>query len=87
MTATVIDKGRTGWTIVDWSEHMRRRSVTIQAIDGWITMALGVDDVGERETTPPYDKPLRGMQVIIRTYEHDSRAIRQVRVNQHFMPE
>ena len=48
---------------------------------------LGVDDVGERETTPPYDKPLRGMQVLIRTYEHDSRAIRQVRVNQHFMAE
>jgi hypothetical protein len=49
--------------------------------------ALGVDDVNERETTPPYDKPLRGMQALIRTYERDSRAIRQVRVNQHFMQE
>ena len=48
---------------------------------------LGVDDIGERETTPPYDKPLRGVQVLIRSYERDSRAIRQVRVNQHFMPE
>jgi hypothetical protein len=48
---------------------------------------LGVDDVGERETVPPYDKPLRGVQVIMRVYEPDSRAIRQVRVNQHFMPE
>ena len=48
---------------------------------------LGVDDVGERETVPPYDKPLRGVQVLIRAYERDSRAIRQVRVNQHFMPE
>ncbi len=48
---------------------------------------LGVDDVGERETVPPYDKPLRGVQVVIRAYERDSRAIRQVRVNQHFMPE
>jgi hypothetical protein len=47
----------------------------------------GIDDVGERETAPPYDKPLRGMQAVIRTYEHDSRAIRQVRVNQHFMAE
>jgi hypothetical protein len=27
------------------------------------------------------------MQVLIRTYERDSRAIRQVRVNQHFMQE
>lgn len=48
---------------------------------------LGVDDVGERETTPPYDKPLRGIQVVLRAYERDSRAIRQVRVNQHFMAE
>lgn len=48
---------------------------------------LGVDDVGERETVPPYDKPLRGVQLLIRAYERDSRAIRQVRVNQHFMPE
>lgn len=48
---------------------------------------LGPDDVGERETTPPYDKPLRGVQVLIRAYEPDSRAIRQVRVNQHFLPE
>lgn len=48
---------------------------------------LGPDDVGERETAPPYDKPLRGIQVLIRGYERDSRAIRQVRVNQHFMPE
>lgn len=48
---------------------------------------LGVDDAGERETTPPYDKPLRGIQVLLRSYELDSRAIRQVRVNQHFMAE
>jgi prepilin-type N-terminal cleavage/methylation domain-containing protein len=48
---------------------------------------LGVDDIGERETIPPYDKPLRGAQVSIRAYERDSRVIRQMRVNQHFMPE
>jgi type II secretory pathway pseudopilin PulG len=48
---------------------------------------LGVDDANERETTPPYDKPLRGMQALIRSYENDSRSIRQVRVNQHFMQE
>jgi hypothetical protein len=48
---------------------------------------LGVDDDGERETAPPYDKPLRGVQVLVRVYEPDSRAIRQVRVNQHFMQE
>ena len=55
--------------------------------DAYGVARLGVDDVGERETVPPYDKPLRGVQVLCATYERDSRAIRQVRVNQHFMPE
>jgi hypothetical protein len=56
--------------------------------DGYTTAPrLGVDDTGERETVPPYDRPLRGLQVLMRVYEPDSRAIRQVRVNQHFMPE
>jgi len=48
---------------------------------------LGIDDVRERETAPPYDKPLRGLEVTIRAYERYSRAIRQVRVHQHFMAE
>jgi prepilin-type N-terminal cleavage/methylation domain-containing protein len=56
-------------------------------VDAWNVIRLGPDDVGERETVPPYDKPLRGVQVLVRTYEVDSRAIRQVRVNQHFLPE
>jgi hypothetical protein len=47
----------------------------------------GPDDVGERETAPPYDKPLRGIKVILRLYERDSRQIRQVSVDQHFVPE
>ena len=48
---------------------------------------LGPDDVGERETVPPYDKPLRGVQVLLRLYERDSRQVRQVSVNQSFVPE
>ncbi len=47
----------------------------------------GADDIGERETAPPYDVPLRGIQVLLRVYERDSRQIRQVRVNQHFLDE
>ena len=75
-------KRRMGWMIAI-SGRTRRPMRLIPEI-----FAInGIDDVGERETTPPYDKPLRGMQVLIRTYEHDSRAIRQVRVNQHFMAE
>jgi hypothetical protein len=48
---------------------------------------LGPDDVGERETAPPYDKPLRGLQAVLRLYERDSRQVRQVSVNQSFVPE
>jgi hypothetical protein len=48
---------------------------------------FGVDDVGERETSPPYDVPLRGMQVRLRAYERDSRQVREVSVKQHFVPE
>ena len=51
------------------------------------TSRLGPDDVGERETVPPYDKPLRGLQVVLRLYERDSRQVRQVSVNQSFVPE
>jgi hypothetical protein len=48
---------------------------------------LGPDDAGERETAPPYDKPLRGLQAVLRLYERDSRQVRQVSVNQSFVPE
>jgi type II secretory pathway pseudopilin PulG len=64
------------------------RKFVDQATDGLDNDAqLGIDDALERETRPAYDKPLRGMQVYLRTYERDSRQIRQVRVNQHFMQE
>lgn len=47
----------------------------------------GADDVGERETAPPYDRPLRGVQVTLRAYERDSRQIRQSTVRQQLMPQ
>lgn len=47
---------------------------------------LGPDDLGERETSPPYDVPLRGVQVTLRAYEPDSRQIREVKVSQTFVP-
>jgi prepilin-type N-terminal cleavage/methylation domain-containing protein len=44
----------------------------------------GVDDVGERETSPPYDTPLRGVKVILRIYETDARQIRETSVTHSF---
>jgi len=46
-----------------------------------------VDDPGERETQPPYGRPLRGVQVTIRIYEPDTRQIRQATVIQNFVLE
>ncbi|MGI6418491.1 MAG: PulJ/GspJ family protein [Thermoguttaceae bacterium] len=44
----------------------------------------GVDDVGERETQPPYAVPLQGIQVRIRTFEPGSRQVREVTLVQKF---
>jgi hypothetical protein len=46
----------------------------------------GVDDMGERETAPPYDVPLRGIQVKLRIYEPDTRNIRETTVTRNFVP-
>jgi Tfp pilus assembly protein FimT len=47
----------------------------------------GVDDATERETSPPYPFPLRGVQIAIRVYEPDSRQLRQATVVTDFVPE
>jgi hypothetical protein len=47
----------------------------------------GVDDPEERETSPPYDAPLRGIQVRIRVYEPTSRQVREVSIHQSFVPD
>jgi type II secretory pathway component PulJ len=54
----------------------------------------GFDDVGagvvdgpsETVAPPPYPAPLRGIQVKIRTFEPDSRQVREVTVVQDFLP-
>ena len=45
-----------------------------------------VDSNDEQITCPPYPAPLRGIQVKIRVYEPDSRQIREVTVEQDFLP-
>ena len=44
----------------------------------------GVDDLGERETQPPYAVPLRGIQIKIRVFEPGSRQVREVTIIQKF---
>lgn len=46
-----------------------------------------IDDDGEQETSPPYPRPLRGIQIRIRCFEPDSRQIRSVTLVHEFLPE
>jgi type II secretory pathway pseudopilin PulG len=45
-----------------------------------------VDDPAERETSPPYPRALRGVEIRIRIYEPSSRQVRQVTVRHTFVP-
>jgi type II secretory pathway pseudopilin PulG len=45
-----------------------------------------VDDFEERQTMPPYPYPLRGVQIKIRVYEPSSKQVREVTVEETFVP-
>lgn len=47
----------------------------------------GIDDPGESETQPPYNVPLRGIQVIIRAFETGQQQLRQATVSHNFTSE
>ena len=47
--------------------------------------AYGADDLMERETSPPYAVPLRGIQVQVRLYEPSSQAVKQVTITANFV--
>lgn len=49
--------------------------------------ANGVDDAGERETMPPYNVALRGIQIRLRVIDPDSRQVRQMTIVSDFLPE
>ena len=64
-------------TVIDFTTNSNPRSVVTN---------YGVDDVGERETSPPYPFPLRAIQVRIRMVDHSSRQVRQATVESSFVP-
>ncbi len=55
--------------------------------DGNNNTVNGVDDPGERETTPPYPVALRGIQVKLRVYEPTTRQVRQATIGWDFISE
>lgn len=46
-----------------------------------------VDEPDERETQPPYETPLRGIQVTIRVFDPDSEQIREISIVHEFLPQ
>jgi len=64
-----------------------------QGTDGFDNDPMGqpgygvVDDPGERETSPPYPVPLRGIKIKIRCYEPDARQVHEVDVVESFVPQ
>jgi hypothetical protein len=77
-----------------WSNHYEKDGIDQDGVRGADTGTDGfdnnnnglVDEFDEWEAPPPYPAPCRGIQVIIRVFEPDSRQIRQVTVVQDFLP-
>jgi type II secretory pathway pseudopilin PulG len=80
----LIDEGTNG--LDDYSLYDLNANGVFEPNTEYVKL-LGVDDMGERETSPPYPTPLRGVQVRLRVYESDSRQMREVTIRQHLVPE
>ena len=75
-----------------WSTHYEANGLDEDSLYGPDQATNGQDDDfsgivdDERETSPPYPYPLRGIEVRIRVYEPSSRQVRQVTVRHTFVP-
>lgn len=78
----MIDEGTNGFDDRDPTD-----SVDLLVADENDRRFNGPDDPAEREAPPAYQAALRGLQVTLRTYEPDSRQVREVRVRESFVPE
>lgn len=87
-------------TYCTWSRHYERDGVNQDGVLGVDqgtnglddNSANGVDDVFERETSPPYPVALRGIQVGIRIIDRSAddypeNQVRHISVNSNFVPE
>lgn len=90
VTTQMIDEGTNGLDDPDPTSRFDPRAAAITEPPVVATddvRVYGPDDPDERETRPPYDTALRGVQVALRVYERDSRQIREVKVRESFVPE
>ena len=86
-TWSILYRGIDGMDGLDTFVDNFNNDTWLPGSDGLDDGTSAVDDHGEWETSPPYPVPLRGIQVRIRVYEPDSRSVREVSINQHFVPE
>jgi hypothetical protein len=69
-------------------DYSGANSIIDQGTDGLDNDGInGVDDIGERETNPPYFHPIRGIEIRIRTVERVTKQVHQVSIIQSFVPE
>jgi hypothetical protein len=57
------------------------------SVNGFDDNGSGVDNPTERNTSPPYPVPLRGVQIKIRVYEVTTQQVREVTVAETFLPD
>jgi type II secretory pathway pseudopilin PulG len=87
-----VDQDRDGFTdeFTDGLDTDFDDSVVVRggSTNQWNDGANGlIDDVTERETTPPYAYPLRGVKVTFRIVEKGTKQVRQTSVVQSFVPQ
>jgi hypothetical protein len=58
-----------------------------QGVNGFADNNNGVDNPTERNTSPPYPVPLRGIQIKIRVWEPTTQQVREVTVAETFLPD
>jgi len=91
-TGTGAMSGQRTWDT--WSTHYETNGVDDdgdgipdEGSDGLDNNSNGeTDESTEKETSPPYPYPLRGIEVRIRCYEPSSRQVRQITVRNTFVP-
>lgn len=79
------DAQKAWWVYDTWSTQYE--AVRGTAANGLDDNSDGViDDAGEQSAPPPFNLPLRGVQIKIRCFEPDSRLVREITVVQDFLP-
>ena len=90
----LVGSGLTARTWDTWSTHYETNGVSDDGDSIIDEGSNGLDDNSngetdestEKETSPPYPYPLRGIEVRIRCYEPSSRQVRQITVRNTFVP-